>query len=30
VDIGFWSELAARKLDRYKLSDAPVPIRGVS
>jgi hypothetical protein len=30
VDPSFWSELAARKLDEYKLSEAPVDITGVS
>lgn len=28
VDPSFWSELASRKLDEYKLSEAPVEITG--
>lgn len=28
VDPSFWSELASRKLDQYKLSEAPVEITG--
>ena len=28
VDVGFLTELAKKKLEEFKLSDAPVPIRG--
>jgi len=28
VDVTFWSELAKRKLDTYKLSEVPIDING--
>ena len=28
LDSGFWNELSKRKLEKYQLSDAPVPING--